>query len=163
MATRPLEFNMFLGQKQRIPIRLIVYRLPSDVYKKAAEGGDQGRQTERPSYKSFLFKVSQVHVFHHQRSGYPVAQGSRRHNLPPPMASGADLQKLEIAVRDQCAERHPSRTHPLPYLWPPDCHLSDTTLVGAGFRPSNCRAAGAVLVQGDSMAHAQGATFESLP
>ncbi len=31
---KTLEFNMFLGQKQRIPIRLIVYRLPSDVYRK---------------------------------------------------------------------------------------------------------------------------------
>jgi hypothetical protein len=31
---KTLEFNMFLGQKQRIPIRLVVYRLPSDVYRK---------------------------------------------------------------------------------------------------------------------------------
>ena len=31
---KTMEFNMFLGQKQRIPIRLIVYRLPSDVYRK---------------------------------------------------------------------------------------------------------------------------------
>jgi hypothetical protein len=29
-----MEFNVFLGQKQRIPIRLIVYRLPPDVYRK---------------------------------------------------------------------------------------------------------------------------------
>ena len=28
-----MEFNVFLGQKQRIPVRLIVYRLPSDVYR----------------------------------------------------------------------------------------------------------------------------------
>ncbi len=31
---KTMEFNMFLGQKQRIPIRLVVYRLPSDVYRK---------------------------------------------------------------------------------------------------------------------------------
>jgi hypothetical protein len=31
---KTMEFNMFLGQRQRIPIRLIVYRLPSDVYRK---------------------------------------------------------------------------------------------------------------------------------
>lgn len=31
---KTMEFNVFLGQKQRIPIRLIVYRLPSDVYRK---------------------------------------------------------------------------------------------------------------------------------
>ena len=28
-----MEFNVFLGQKQRIPVRLIVYRLPPDVYR----------------------------------------------------------------------------------------------------------------------------------
>jgi hypothetical protein len=31
---KTMEFNVFLGQKQRIPIRLVVYRLPSDVYRK---------------------------------------------------------------------------------------------------------------------------------
>lgn len=31
---KTMEFNVFLGQKQRIPIRLIVYRLPSEVYRK---------------------------------------------------------------------------------------------------------------------------------
>ena len=31
---KTMEFNVFLGQKQRIPIRLIVYRLPPDVYRK---------------------------------------------------------------------------------------------------------------------------------
>jgi len=30
---KTMEFNVFLGQKQRIPVRLIVYRLPSDVYR----------------------------------------------------------------------------------------------------------------------------------
>ena len=34
LATRVQKVNLFLGQKQRIPIRLIVYRLPSDVYRK---------------------------------------------------------------------------------------------------------------------------------
>src|SRR5664280_2733024 len=29
-----MEFNVFLGQKHRIPVRLVVYRLPSDVYRK---------------------------------------------------------------------------------------------------------------------------------
>jgi hypothetical protein len=31
---KTMEFNMFLGQKQRIPVRMGVYRLPSDVYRK---------------------------------------------------------------------------------------------------------------------------------
>jgi hypothetical protein len=31
---KTMEFNVFLGQKQRIPIRLIVYRLPSEIYRK---------------------------------------------------------------------------------------------------------------------------------
>ena len=31
---KTMEFNVFLGQKHRIPIRLIVSRLPSDVYRK---------------------------------------------------------------------------------------------------------------------------------
>jgi hypothetical protein len=31
---KTMEFNVFLGQKQRIPVRLVVYRLPSDVYRK---------------------------------------------------------------------------------------------------------------------------------
>ncbi len=31
---KTIEFNMFLGQKQGIPVRLVVYRLPSDVYSK---------------------------------------------------------------------------------------------------------------------------------
>ena len=31
---KTMEFNVFLGQKHRIPIRLVVYRLPSDVYRK---------------------------------------------------------------------------------------------------------------------------------
>ena len=33
-GSKTVEFNVFLGQKHRIPIRLIVYRLPSDVYRK---------------------------------------------------------------------------------------------------------------------------------
>ena len=28
-----MEFKVFLGQKQRIPVRLVVYRLPSDIYR----------------------------------------------------------------------------------------------------------------------------------
>jgi hypothetical protein len=31
---KTMEFNVFLGQKHRIPVRLVVYRLPSDVYRK---------------------------------------------------------------------------------------------------------------------------------
>jgi Transposase DDE domain len=46
----------------------------------AAKGGDQSRQTERPRHKPVLsgvegpvvFKIPQVHVFHHQRPGHPV-------------------------------------------------------------------------------------------
>jgi hypothetical protein len=33
-GSKTVEFNVFLGQKHRIPIRLIVYRLPPDVYRK---------------------------------------------------------------------------------------------------------------------------------
>ena len=33
-GSKTMEFNVFLGQKHRIPIRLVVYRLPSDVYRK---------------------------------------------------------------------------------------------------------------------------------
>jgi hypothetical protein len=31
---KTMEFNVFLGQKHRIPVRLVVYRLSSDVYRK---------------------------------------------------------------------------------------------------------------------------------
>jgi hypothetical protein len=33
-GSKTMEFNVFLGRKHRIPIRLVVYRLPSDVYRK---------------------------------------------------------------------------------------------------------------------------------
>jgi hypothetical protein len=33
-GSKTMEFNVFLGQKHRIPVRLVVYRLPSDVYRK---------------------------------------------------------------------------------------------------------------------------------
>jgi hypothetical protein len=41
-----MEFNVFLGQKQRIPVRLIVYRLPPDIYQqrqKAAHRRPNGK------------------------------------------------------------------------------------------------------------------------
>ena len=55
---KTMEFNVYLGQKQRIPVRLIVYRLPPDVYRirqkaviKAAKR--KGRSTSL-SYLKFL-------------------------------------------------------------------------------------------------------------
>ena len=33
-GSKTMEFNVFLGQKHRIPVRLVVYRLPPDVYRK---------------------------------------------------------------------------------------------------------------------------------
>ena len=119
-----------------------IRRLPE-----AAKSGDQGLQTERPRHQLVVFEIPQVHVFYHQCPGRPVAHGGRRHSVPPSLASGAGFQKLEVAVSNQCPERHPPRTHSLPHLWTADRYPGSATLVGAGFRPSSSRAAGAVLLQ----------------
>ena len=78
------------------------------------------------------------------------------------MGYRAGFQELEIAVPDRYPERHPARTHSLPYLWTAD-RYPGATLVGVGFRPSRSRAAGAVLLQSQPMAHAWRAAVESLP
>jgi hypothetical protein len=49
-----MEFKVFLGQKQRIPVRLIVYRLPRDVYRqrqKPVLSLSKGPRSRRPSAK----------------------------------------------------------------------------------------------------------------
>ena len=79
------------------------------------------------------------------------------------MGYRAGFQKLEVAVPNQCPERHPLRTHSLPHLWPTDRYPGGATLVGVGFCSSSSRAAGVVLLQGKPMAHARRAAFESLP
>ena len=53
------------------------------------------------------------------------------------MGYRAGFQELEIAVPDRCPERHPARTHSLPYLWPTDHYPGGAALVGVGFRPSS--------------------------
>ena len=52
---KTMEFNVFLGRKQRIPIRLIVYRLPSEVYRtrQKAAAKRKGRSISL-SYLKFL-------------------------------------------------------------------------------------------------------------
>jgi hypothetical protein len=78
------------------------------------------------------------------------------------MGYRADFQALEIAFPDQYPERYPARTHSLPHLWPTDRYPGGATFVGVGFRPSSVRVAGAFFLQGNPMAHARRAVFESL-
>lgn len=55
---KTMEFNVFLGQKQRIPIRLVVYRLPADVYRKrqkaAIKSAKRKGRSVSLSYLKFL-------------------------------------------------------------------------------------------------------------
>jgi hypothetical protein len=55
---KTMEFNVFLGQKHRIPIRLIVYRLPPDVYrtrqKTAIKAAKRKGRSVSMSYLKFL-------------------------------------------------------------------------------------------------------------
>ena len=127
---------------------LIVYQLPSDVYRKRQKAAIKAAKRKGRSIQPVIFEISQAHVFHHQCPCHPVVHGGRRHSVPPPLASGAGFQELEIAVPDQCSERHPARTHSLPHLWPANRHPGSAPLVVTGIRPSSGRAAGAFLLQG---------------
>ena len=55
---KTMEFSVFIGQKQRIPVRLIVYRLPPDVYRKrqkaAIKAAKRKGRSVTLSYLKFL-------------------------------------------------------------------------------------------------------------
>ncbi len=64
---KTMEFSVFLGQKQRIPVRLIVYRLPSDVYRKrqkaaikAAKRKGRGISLSYLKFLKYTFFVTNV-------------------------------------------------------------------------------------------------------
>jgi hypothetical protein len=66
-GAKSMEFNVFLGQKQRIPVRLIVYRLPSDVYRKrqkaaikAAKRKGRGISLSYLKFLKYTFFVTNV-------------------------------------------------------------------------------------------------------
>jgi len=64
---KTMEFKVFLGQKHRIPIRLIVYRLPRDVYRqrqkaaiKAAKRKGRGISLAYLKFLKFTFYITNV-------------------------------------------------------------------------------------------------------
>jgi len=66
---KTMEFNVFLGHKQRIPVRLVVYRLPSDVYRKrqkaaikAAKRKGRGTSLSYLKFLKYTFFVTNVPV-----------------------------------------------------------------------------------------------------
>jgi hypothetical protein len=66
---KTMEFNMFLGQKQCIPIRLMVYRLPPDVYRKrqkaaikAAKRKGRGISLSYLKFLKYTFFITNVPV-----------------------------------------------------------------------------------------------------
>jgi len=64
---KTMEFNVFLGQKQRIPVRLVIYRLPSDVYRKrqkaaikAAKRKGRGISLSYLKFLKYTFYITNV-------------------------------------------------------------------------------------------------------
>lgn len=65
--SKTMEFNVFIGQKHRIPIRLIVYRLPPDVYRKrqkaaikAAKRKGRGISLSYLKFLKYTFYITNV-------------------------------------------------------------------------------------------------------
>ena len=129
---KTLAFNVILGQKHRIPVRLVVNRLPSDVYRKrqkAAKRKGCGISLLYLKFLKYTFFITNV-------PSTLRPKGGRRYGLSPSRTCGTDLQALEIAVLDQCPERYPAGTHSLPHLWPTDRYPGGAEFDGVGFRQS---------------------------